>query len=62
MARGRPPHQITVRRAQVLTYWRKHGPCTLGQLVRALNISDRSTAARYLKDLRAMELLPTMQA
>ena len=52
--RGHPPGQLTVRRAQVLSYWRKHGPCTLGQLVRACNFQDRTAARRVLKDLRKM--------
>ncbi len=44
--RGRPP----VTRQRVLTYWRKHGPCSLGQLIRATG-AERS----YLKRLLLQE-------
>jgi DNA-binding MarR family transcriptional regulator len=47
MTRGRP----AVRRAQVLTYWRKHGPCSLGQIVRATGV-ERSRLCRIMKQLR----------
>lgn len=35
--RGRPP----LTRARVLTYWRKHGPCSLSQIERATGASRR---------------------
>lgn len=41
--RGRPP----VTRARILTYWRKHAPCSVMQVVRATG-SDRSTVKRIL--------------
>ena len=44
--RGRPP----LKRAQVLAYWQKHGPCSLGQLSRATN-TERSRLKRILRDL-----------
>jgi hypothetical protein len=37
MARGRPP----LTRARVLTYWRKHGPCPIMQIVRATGAERR---------------------
>lgn len=37
MARGRPP----LTRARVLTYWRKHGPCSMMQIVRATGAERR---------------------
>lgn len=43
--RGRPP----VTRARVLTYWRKHGPCSLGQVMRGCQLHDRSHALRILR-------------
>lgn len=42
--RGRPP----VTRARVLTYWRKHGPCPVMQVVRATG-AERSHVYRILK-------------
>lgn len=47
--RGRPP----ARRAQVLTYWRKHGPCTMAQIVRATGV-ERSRLNRIMKQLKEM--------
>lgn len=35
--RGRPP----LTRARVLTYWRKHGPCPIMQIVRATGAERR---------------------
>lgn len=63
--RGRPKFAMTPRRAQVRTYWRKHGPCSLGQVMRACGICDRATVKRFLRDLHVMgeieaaEFLPT---
>lgn len=37
MARGRPP----LTRARVLTYWRKHGPCSITQIERGTGASRR---------------------
>ena len=49
MARlGRPP----VTRARVLTYWRKHGPCAIMQVVRATG-ADR----RYVQRLKNLGML-----
>ncbi len=42
--RGRP----AVTRARVLTYWAKHGPCTIAQVVRATG-AERNYVARVLK-------------
>lgn len=42
--RGRPP----VTRDRVLTYWRKHGPCTIMQIVRATG-SDRRHVQRIIR-------------
>lgn len=42
--RGRP----AVTRARVLTYWRKHGPCPVMQVVRATG-AERSHVYRILK-------------
>ncbi len=42
--RGRPP----VTRARVLTYWAKHGPCTVMQVVRATG-AERAHVYRILK-------------
>lgn len=41
--RGRPP----VTRARVLTYWRKHGPCPIMQIVRATG-AERSYVKRVM--------------
>lgn len=46
MARGRPP----VTRQRVLTYWRKHGPCSIMQIVRATG-SDRRHVQRIMRAL-----------
>lgn len=46
MGRGRPP----MKRAAVLAYWRKHGPCSIGQLCRATN-TERSCLKRILRTL-----------
>jgi DNA-binding MarR family transcriptional regulator len=54
--RGRPRGQLTPRRAQVLTYWRKHGPCSLGQVTRGCGIA-RHNVIRYLRALDEMGLL-----
>jgi hypothetical protein len=35
--KGRPP----VTRARVLTYWRKHGPCSIAQVERGTGASRR---------------------
>lgn len=51
--RGRPSGQITPSRAKVMTYWRKHGPCPVMQLVRATGV-ERSRAKRILRDLNEM--------
>lgn len=45
MSRGRPP----VTRARVVNYWLKHGPCTLGQVMRACQLHDRAHALRLLR-------------
>lgn len=50
MKRGRPP----IRRAQVLTYWRKHGPCPIMHVARALGC-DRATIYRIF---RAAQICP----
>lgn len=42
--RGRP----AVTRARVLNYWRRHGPCPVRQICRALEV-ERSWAKRTLK-------------
>lgn len=42
-ARGRPP----VTRARVLTYWRKHGPCSIMQVVRGTG-AERSHVKRII--------------
>lgn len=42
--RGRPP----ITRNRVLTYWRKHGPCTIMQIVRATG-SDRRHVQRIIR-------------
>ena len=42
--RGRPP----VTRARVLTYWAKHGPCTIAQVCRATG-AERSHVKRILR-------------
>ena len=52
MGRGRPP----MKRAAVLAYWRKHGPCTIGQLCRATN-TERSRLKRILRDLIELEMI-----
>jgi len=46
LPRGRPP----LKRAAILTYWRDHGPCSIGQLCRATN-TERSRLKRILRDL-----------
>lgn len=48
--RGRPAGQMTPSRAKVCTYWRKHGPCPVMQLVRATGV-ERSRAKRILRYL-----------
>lgn len=51
MARGRPP----LTRARVLTYWRKHGPCSIMQIVRATG-AERSYVKRiFLQERVKME-------
>lgn len=42
--RGRPP----LTRARVLSYWRKHGPCTIMQIVRATG-ADRRHVQRIIR-------------
>ena len=42
--RGRPP----TTRARVVTYWTKHGPCTIGQVCRATG-AERSHVKRILR-------------
>ncbi len=42
--RGRPP----VTRARVLTYWAKHGPCTIMQVCRVTG-AERSHVKRILR-------------
>lgn len=49
--RGRPP----LTRARVLTYWRKHGPCSLGQVMRGCQLHDRSHALRILRSAGVWE-------
>lgn len=46
--RGRPP----VTRARVLSYWEKHGPCSLGQVIRGTG-ADR----RYVQRMKNLGLL-----
>jgi hypothetical protein len=46
--RGRPP----VTRARVLTYWRKHGPCSIMQVCRVTG-ADR----RYVQRMKNMGML-----
>jgi len=53
MGRGRPTGQMTPARRRVLTYWRKHGPCSIGQLCRATGV-ERSRGKRILKALVEM--------
>lgn len=48
--RGRPP----VTRNRVLTYWRKHGPCPLMQVVRATG-ADRRHVQRIMRAARALD-------
>lgn len=43
--RGRRP----VTRARVMTYWNEHGPCSLGQVMRACQLHDRAQALRILR-------------
>lgn len=52
--RGRPALQMTPRRAQVRAYWGKHGPCPLGQVMRACGLHDRSSVKRILRDLEKL--------
>lgn len=42
--RGRPP----VTRARVLNYWNEHGPCSIRQICRVMNI-DRSDVKRIMR-------------
>lgn len=49
--RGRPP----VTRARVLTYWRKHGPCPVMQVVRATG-AERAYVKRVLKQEAAKDM------
>ncbi|SCW56824.1 hypothetical protein SAMN02927924_01421 [Sphingobium faniae] len=42
-SRGRPP----VARARVLNYWRKHGPCSIGKMMRLTGL-ERSQIKRIL--------------
>lgn len=46
--RGRPP----VTRSRIVTYWEKHQPCTLGQLIRGTG-ADR----RYIQRLKKTGVL-----
>ena len=49
-----PPLPYNPKMLRWAREWRKHGPCRLGQLVRACNFQDRTAARRVLKDLRKM--------
>lgn len=53
--RGRPP----ITRARVLTYWRKHGPCSIMQVCRVTG-AERSHVKRILREheQQMAELLP----
>jgi predicted transcriptional regulator len=42
--RGRPP----LTRARVLTYWRKHGPCSIMQVCRVTG-ADRRHVQRIMR-------------
>ena len=42
--RGRPP----VTRARVLNYWEAHGPCSIRQMCRAMQV-DRSDIKRIMR-------------
>lgn len=42
--RGRPP----LTRARVLSYWRKHGPCSVRQIARATG-ADRRHVQRIMR-------------
>ena len=56
--RGRPRLQMTHRRRQVLNYLRDRAAdgerITLGRLVRACGLYDKSSARRIIRDLRKM--------
>jgi DNA-binding IclR family transcriptional regulator len=53
MSRGRPRGQLNPARSRVLTYWRKHGPCPLQQVVRATGV-ERSRLKRIMLALKEM--------
>lgn len=50
MGRGRPAGQINPTRRRVLSYWRQHGPCSIGQVCRATGV-ERSRLKRILRAL-----------
>ena len=54
MGRGRPAGQLNPTRRRVLNYWRDHGPCSIGQVVRATGV-ERSRLKRIMRALREID-------
>lgn len=50
---GRPP----LTRARVLTYWRKHGPCSITQIERGTGASRRHIIRLLVSAQRAGEIV-----
>jgi DNA-binding MarR family transcriptional regulator len=48
--RGRPKGQLNPTRRRVLSYLRDHGPCSIGQVVRATGV-ERSRLKRIMRAL-----------
>lgn len=51
--RGRPP----LTRARVLTYWRKHGPCSITQVARGTGASRRHVIRLLTSASRCGEII-----
>lgn len=53
--RGRPRGQLNPTRRRVLNYWNQHGPCSIGQVVRATGV-ERSRLKRIMRALAEMDI------